>query len=308
MKKIAVIIPCYNESQTIRRVVKDFQRSLPTAVIYVYDNNSTDGSGKIACQTGAIVRLERQQGKGNVIRRAFREVEADCYVLVDGDATYPATVASEMVELVLQKDVDMVIGDRLSSTYFQQNKRPFHNLGNTLVRRTINFIFRCQIRDIMTGYRAFSRNFVKTFPVLSEGFEIETEMTIHAVHNNLSLKHIVIDYRDRQQGSHSKLNTYGDGFKVLQTIFRLFRQYKPLTFFGSLAIFLLLFALTFFIPLLFEFWQTGLVERFPTLIVCGFVVIAAIQSFFTGLILSSLVQKNRQDFEWRLIEMARQKD
>ena len=303
MDKVAVLIPCYNESKTIEKVVMDFRKNLPEATVYVYDNNSTDHTAEIAKRAGAFVRYEKQQGKGNVIRRMLREIDAECYVMVDGDDTYPAEYAPEMVEKVLCDKADMVVGDRLSSTYFVQNRRPFHNLGNTLVRGAINALFRSEIKDIMTGYRALSYQFAKSFPVMSKGFEIETEMSIHAVDKNMSIANVIIDYRDRPEGSESKLNTYSDGMRVLITIFRLFRSYRPLAFFGSLSVFLLVLSVAFFCPVFAEYLKTGEVERFPTLIVCGFVAIAAIQSVFTGLILQNIVQKNRQDFEMRLHEI-----
>lgn len=300
MDKIAVLIPCYNEAATIEKVVTDMKAALPEAVIYVYDNNSSDATAEIAARAGAIVRREPAQGKGNVIRRMFREVDAQCYLMTDGDDTYPAEFAPQMCRGVLEGQADMVIGDRLSSTYFTENKRPFHNLGNTLVRGAINLMFRTDIKDVMTGYRAFSYQFVKTFPVLSKGFEIETEMTIHAVQKNMHCKNVVIQYRDRPEGSESKLNTYSDGFKVLLTIGRLFKNYRPLGFFSLLALALLLISGVFFLPVLAEYLQTGLVSRFPTLIVCGFVALAAIISFFAGMVLDTIQQKNRQDFEMNL--------
>lgn len=300
MDKIAVLIPCYNESKTIEKVVKDFKRVLPEAVIYVYDNNSTDGTDEIARRAGAIVRYEYQQGKGSVIRRMFREIDARCYIMTDGDDTYPAEFAPEMAEKVLNKKVDMVVGDRLSSTYFEENKRPFHNLGNVIVRKSVNMLFKTDLRDIMTGYRAFSYAFVKTFPVLSKGFEIETEMSIHAVDKGMYVENVIIEYRDRPEGSDSKLNTYSDGFKVLKTIMRLYRNYRPMRFFGSVSAVLLLLAVVFFVPVFHTYLVTGTVPNFPTLIVCGFVVLAAVQSFFAGLILQNGVQKNRQDFEMEL--------
>lgn len=300
MDKIAVLIPCYNESKTIEKVVKDFKKVLPEAVIYVYDNNSTDHTDEIAHKAGAVVRYEYQQGKGNVIRRMFREIDAECYVMADGDDTYPAEFAPEMVEKVLKKKVDMVIGDRLSSTYFTENKRPFHNFGNSLVRKAINVMFKTEIKDIMTGYRAFSYQFVKSFPVLSKGFEIETEMSIHAVDKNMLLENVIIEYRDRPEGSESKLNTYSDGFKVLKTIGRLFKSYKPLAFFGTIAAMLMILAVAFFVPVFATYLKIGEVPNFPTLIVCGFAVLAAIQSLFSGMILQNIVQKNRQDFEMEL--------
>jgi len=307
MDKIAVLIPCYNESLTIEKVIKDFRAALPESTIYVYDNNSTDNTAQIAEEAGAVVRKEYQQGKGNVIRRMFREIDAECYIMVDGDNTYPAECAPEMVQKVLDKNVDMVVGDRLSSTYFEENKRPFHNFGNSLVRKSINVLFHSDIKDIMTGYRAFSYQFVKSFPVLSGGFEIETEMSIHAIDKNLLIENVIIEYRDRPEGSESKLNTYSDGFKVLMTICRLFRNYRPMAFFGLIALVLALLSIGFFIPIMAEFISTGLVPHFPTLIVCGFVFIAAIQSFFSGLILENIKQKNRQDFEMQLIAVQDRK-
>ena len=300
MDKIAVLIPCYNEEKTIAKVVKDARAALPEAVIYVYNNNSSDRTAELAAEAGALVRNEYMQGKGNVIRRMFREVEAECYVMVDGDDTYPMEYAAEMVDKVLHHNADMVVGDRLSSTYFTENKRPFHNMGNSLVRGSINRLFGCDIKDIMTGYRAFSYGFVKTFPVLSKGFEIETEMTIHAVSNNMQIENVVVDYRDRPEGSESKLNTYADGLKVLGTIGKLYKDYKPLGFFTLLAVLLAAVSIVFFIPVLVDFIKTGMVDKFPTLFVCGFVMLAAIQSFFSGLILSNMALKNRRDFEFRL--------
>lgn len=301
MDLIAVLIPCYNESKTIEKVVKDFKSVLPQATIYVYDNNSFDDTAKIAERAGAVVRHEYKQGKGNVIRRMFREIDAQCYIIADGDDTYPAEVAPQMVEKVLNKNVDMVVGDRLSSTYFEENKRPFHNFGNIIVRKGINALFKSEIKDIMTGYRAFSYQFVKTFPVLSQGFEIETEMSIHAIDKNMYVENEIIEYRDRPEGSESKLNTYSDGYKVLITIARLFRNYKTLLFFGTIAFILAVVSIGFFIPVFVEYIETGLVPRFPTLIMCVFFMIAAIQSFFAGLILETSAQKNRHDFEMDLI-------
>ena len=303
MDKIAVLIPCYNESKTIEKVVTDFKRELPEATIYVYDNNSTDGTDKIAAAAGAVVRYEYQQGKGNVIRRMFRDIDAECYIMTDGDDTYPAEYAREMANKVLERNVDMVVGDRLSSTYFEENKRPFHNFGNSIVRSSINRLFKSNIKDIMTGYRAFSYLFVKTFPVLSKGFEIETEMSIHTVDKNLFVENVVIDYRDRPEGSESKLNTYSDGFKVLRTIFRLFKNYKPMQFFSLLAFVLAVISAVFFAPVFIAFLKTGVVDKMPTLIVSGFTMLAAIQSLFSGLILATMTQKNRQDFEMQLMNM-----
>ena len=302
MDKIAVLIPCYNEGATITKVVTDFRRVMPEAVIYVYDNNSTDNTVEAAAAVGAVVRREYMQGKGNVIRRMFREIDAEVYIMADGDDTYPAEYARQMAELVLDKHADMVVGDRLSSTYFTENQRPFHNMGNSLVRSAINKLFKSDIKDVMTGYRAFSYNFVKTFPVLSKGFEIETEMTIHAVDKNMYVANVIIDYRDRPEGSESKLNTYADGFKVLNTIFRLYKNYKPGRFFTWLAAMLMIIAVIFFIPVLVTFIKEGVVPRLPTLVVCGFVAIAAIQAYFSGMILSTLVEKDKRDFEYRLID------
>ena len=304
MDKIAVLIPCYNESKTIDKVVRDFKKALPEATIYVYDNNSKDGTDKIAKNAGAIVRYEHQQGKGNVIRRMFSEIDAECYLMVDGDDTYPAEAASQMVDKILNDKADMIVGDRLSSTYFEENKRPFHNFGNSIVRWSINTLFKNDIKDIMTGYRAFSYRFVKTFPVLSKGFEIETEMSIHAVDKNMFVENVIIDYRDRPEGSESKLNTYSDGIKVLMTIMRLFRTYRPGGFFGVIASILALIAIIFFVPILITYSRTGLVPQLPTLIVCGFVMIAAIQSFFAGVVLKTIYQKNRQDFEMELYRVT----
>ncbi len=304
MDKIAVLIPCYNEEKTIAKVIKDTKAALPEAVIYVYNNNSTDRTAELARQQGAIVRDEYMQGKGNVIRRMFREIDAQCYIMVDGDDTYPMEFASEMVDKVLHHNADMVVGDRLSSTYFEENKRPFHNMGNSVVKASINHLFGCEVKDIMTGFRAFSYGFVKTFPVLSKGFEIETEMTIHAVYNHMQIDNVIVEYRDRPEGSVSKLNTYTDGFRVLGTIFRLYRDYKPFGSFSFLASFLALAAILFFIPVLLEFLETGLVLKFPTLIVCGFVMMAAIQSFFAGLILSNMAMKSRRDFEYRFTRVC----
>ena len=302
MDKIAVLIPCYNESKTIEKVVKDFKSVLPEAVIYVYDNNSSDNTAEKAEKAGAVVRHEYMQGKGNVIRRMFREIDAEVYIMADGDDTYPAEYAREMADKVIFKKADMVVGDRLSSTYFTENKRPFHNLGNTLVRGSINRLFKNNIKDVMTGYRAFSYNFVKTFPVLSQGFEIETEMTIHAVDKNMAVENVIIDYRDRPDGSESKLNTYSDGFKVLKTIIRLYKNYKPRQFFTLFSFLLGIIALIFFVPVFITYIKTGLVPPLPTLVMCGFVVLAAIQSYFSGLILSTIAQKSKQDFEYKLVQ------
>lgn len=307
MDKIAVLIPCYNESLTIKKVIEDWKSALPEAKIYVYDNNSTDNTTEIAMNAGATVKYEYQQGKGNVIRRMFREIDAESYIMIDGDDTYPAEHGHEMVELVLNKNVDMVVGDRLSSTYFEENKRPFHNFGNEIVRKSINRMFKSDIKDIMTGFRAFSYNFVKTFPVLSKGFEIETEMSIHAVDKNMYVENVIVDYRDRPNGSESKLNTFSDGIKVLKTIGRLYRDYRPLGFYSFLSAILAIISTIFIIPVLITYGKTGLVPEFPTLIVCGFVYLAALLSFFSGMILASIQLRNRQEFEMSLMRCEESK-
>lgn len=302
MDRRAVLIPCFNEEATIAKVVTDFKTLLPDAVIYVYDNNSTDNSVSLATFAGAVVRHEYRQGKGNVIRRMFREIDAEAYIMVDADDTYPAEAANTMVNLVLNHKAEMVIGDRLSSTYETENKRRFHNFGNNLVRSAINHLFHTSIRDIMTGYRAFSYEFVKTFPVLSSGFEIETEMTIHAIDRKMQIETVVVDYRDRPAGSESKLNTIPDGIRVLRTIVKLYRNYMPLRFFGIIAVILSALSVLFFIPVWMDYLKTGLVERFPTLIVCGIVMVVALLMFIAGVILSTLRQNDRRDFEFKLVQ------
>lgn len=305
MDKIAVLIPCYNEAKTIKKVVDDWKKALPEAVIYVYDNNSSDGTDKIALSAGAVVRYEHQQGKGNVVRRMFQEIDAECYIMVDGDDTYPAENGRNMTDAVLKNSVDMVVGDRLSSTYFQENKRPFHNFGNSIVRISINKMFKSDICDIMTGYRAFSYRFVKSFPVVSTAFEIETEMTIHAIDKNMHIKNEIVTYRDRPEGSESKLNTIRDGIKVIKTILHLYCDYRPLQFFCSSSAFLAAISLIFFIPVFNSYLHTGLVLKFPTLIVCGFSFMAAIISLFAGLILSAIQHKERREYEFRLQQIDR---
>ena len=307
MDKLAVLIPCYNEGKTIEKVVTDCKKAIaniPNSEVYVYDNNSTDNTGELAHKAGAIVRHEYMQGKGNVIRRMFREIDAECYIMIDGDDTYPAEEIPKMANYILTKKYDMVVGDRLSSSYFEENKRPFHGIGNKLVRGSINFFFKNDIRDIMTGYRAFSFEFVKSYPVLSRGFEIETEMSIFATVNNLAVKNYIIEYRDRPAGSESKLNTYSDGFKVLRLIFTLYRNYKPFNFYGLLALLLVILSLGFFIPNVWlPYEATGKVANMHTLIVCGFCIIAGIISFYSGLILDSIQRKERREFEFRLQEL-----
>jgi len=304
--KIAVLIPCYNEEKTIAKVIEDFKKSLPDAIVYVYDNNSSDNTAEIAKKSGAVVRRETQQGKGFVLRRMFREINARCYLLVDGDDTYPAQSAPEMCAEILSGRADMVVGDRLSTTYYKENKRSFHGFGNSLVKFFINKLFASKISDVMTGYRAMSYLFVKSFPVLSRGFEIETEMTIHAVEKKLAVLSVPVEYRDRPEGSVSKLNTFTDGFKVIISIFRLYKNYKPFYFFGILSALLFSIALAFFIPVFITYINTSQVPKFPTLIVCGFSIIASIQCLFSGFILSTANQKNLQDFELRLYDIYKE--
>ena len=302
-----MLIPCYNEEKTIEKVIRDFHKKVPNAVIYVYDNNSTDNTATLAVEAGAVVRREYKQGKGNVIRRMFREIDAKCYIMVDGDDTYPAKDAPAMVEAVLNRGIDMVIGDRLSSTYFIENKRLFHNIGNRIVRYSINRLFKSSIRDIMTGYRGLSYLFVKSFPVLSQRFELETEMTIHAIDKNMLIESVVVDYRDRSAGSVSKLNTVTDGIKVIKTIVSLFKNYRPMVFFTAISTVLFLIGIVMFIPILITFFSTGLVPRFPTLFFCVFIWLVAIQLFFTGVTLDVIKEKNMHDFEMRLHEIEYRK-
>ena len=303
MDKVAVLIPCKNEATAIAEVVNGFRQQLPEAVVYVYDNCSTDGTARIAAEAGAVVRHEGVTGKGNVIRRMFREVDAECYLMVDGDGTYSAAAARALVEAVTLHGADMAVGDRLSTTYFDENKRPMHNAGNRLVRRLVHSIYHVDVRDIMTGYRAFSRRFVKLFPVMSDGFQVETEMTLHALDKRFVIEQIPVEYRDRAEGgSASKLNTLSDGRRVLQTILVLFKEYKPMRFFGLVALLLAVVALAFFIPILVEYFRTGLVPRFPTLFLSLFIAMAALMSFFTGLTLDVIAQKDRKMYELKLIE------
>lgn len=307
MDKIAILIPCYNESKTITKVINDFKKVLPESTIYVYDNNSTDNTDILARQAGAVVKYEYKQGKGQVIRSMFADIDAECYLMIDGDDTYPAENAREMVDIILNKKADMVIGDRLSSTYFNENKRPFHNIGNKLVRFLINMLFKNNIRDIMTGYRAFSYEFVKTFPVLSKGFEIETEMTIHALDKNMGVKNVIVTYRDRPEGSQSKLNTYSDGIKVIKTIANLFKNYRPFSFCATLGTILLLITAGLFIPVFIDYLKTGLVQRFPTLIVSGFLGLVSVHFYFSGIILNVIAHHQKQEFEFRLNQVKQYK-
>ncbi len=295
-KRVAVLIPCFNEAKTIEGVVEDFKRELPGSKIYVYDNNSTDDTAKIAKKAGAIVAREPIQGKGNVMRRMFREVEADYYILVDGDSTYFAKDAPKLLA-ELDKGYDMAIGDRLSSSYFAENKRAFHDFGNILVRKLVNNLYKGKITDIMTGYRAFNRDFVKTFPILSKGFEVETEMTIHALDKNMATSNVTIEYRDRPKGSKSKLSTIPDGLRVLKTIAMLFKYYKPFAFFGWISVINLLLSLIFIIPVLIEYFSTGLVPRMPSFVTGLILIIISVLSFVCGLILDNVARSNRQNFE-----------
>ena len=297
MDKIAVIIPCYNEATTINKVIKDFKKSLPESTIYVFDNNSTDGTGSIAKNAGAKVYHEQKQGKGNVLRTAFRLINAECYIIVDGDDTYSANSAKEMCNAIIKDGFDMVIGDRLSSSYFSENKRKFHGFGNKLVRSLISLIYHRKIHDVMTGYRALSYCFVKTFPIISKGFEIETEMTIHALDKNLAIKNQVIDFQDRPAGSVSKLNTISDGIKVIKTISNFYKNYKPFCFFSILTFILAIIGTFFLIPVLVEYSITGLVPKLPSFLASIFFYLCAVQSFFGGLILQNTTEKARQQFE-----------
>ena len=297
MKKIAVLVPCYNEELTIKSVIDDFKNVIPEADIYVYDNNSKDKTAEIAKNAGAILVREYRQGKGNVVRSMFRDIEADCYIMVDGDDTYPAKDAYNVAKLVLEKKADMAIGDRLSSTYFTENKRPFHNTGNRLVRSLINRIFKSEVKDIMTGCRAFNRKFVKSFPVLSNGFEIETEMSIHALDKRFLIKEVPIAYRDRPDGSESKLNTFRDGFRVLKTILNLYKNYKPLSFFGGISSILFIIGILMFLPVLTGYIKTGLVAKFPTLIVSIGLLTSSLVSLACGLILDTVKKHSDQFYE-----------
>jgi len=306
--RVAVLIPCYNEAQTIAKVVGDFRRALPEAIVYVYDNNSTDGTADIAKEAGAIVAREPRQGKGNVVRAMFRKIEADCYLLVDGDDTYPAEDARQLIDSVLHDGADMAIGDRLSSTYHKENKRRFHSRGNKSVRGIVNLLFKAGIKDILTGYRAFSRVFVKTFPVLSKGFEIEPEMTTHALDKQLTITQIPVRYRDRPAGSQSKLRTVRDGFRVISTIFALFKDYRPLAFFGLFSLLFFGGSVGLFIPVFIDYLETGLVPRMPTLVVSGIMVLASLLSLSCGLILDTLLKQHRQMFELEIVRYYAHED
>ncbi|MGP4059107.1 glycosyltransferase family 2 protein [Halobacillus sp. H74] len=299
--RIAVLLPCYNEEQTIGEVIEDFRKELPEADIYVYDNNSKDRTSEVAAEHGAIVKKEMRQGKGHVVRSMFRDIDADYYVMADGDRTYPAKFVHQLLEPLRRQEANIVIGDRLSNgTYVEENKRKFHNLGNNLVRGLINFLYKSDLKDIMTGYRAFDRLFVKSMPVMSPGFEIETEMTIHTLDKRFSIKEIPIDYQDRPEGSESKLNTFSDGYKVLNKIFTLFKEYKPMLFFSFWSIILLVLGLAAGIPVLVEFANTGFITKVPSAILAVGLVILSVLSFGCGLILDTVAANFKKQFEWEL--------
>ncbi|HCA4786184.1 TPA: glycosyltransferase, partial [Enterococcus faecium] len=300
-EKIAVLIPCYNEEATISTVIADFKRELPEADIYVYDNNSTDRTYELAVQGGAIVKKEPRQGKGNVIRQMFFDIDADYYLMVDGDDTYPAEAVHGLLEKLRSGEADMVIGDRLSNgTYFDENKRPFHDFGNNLVRNTITRMYKTKILDVMTGYRGFNRIFVKSFPIMSSGFQIETELTIHALDKKFKFVEIPIDYRDRPEGSESKLNTFSDGFKVIMMIIKMFKDYKPLLFFGIWTIFFFLFGLVTGIPVIREYMLTSFITRIPSAILSTVLMTLALLSLVTGLILDTVVTNAKKEYELNL--------
>ena len=299
-RKIAVLIPCYNEEITIKKVIKDFKKALPKASIYVYNNNSTDKTKEIALKEKVIVKDEYLQGKGNVVRSMFRDIDADVYVLVDGDDTYPADEVNKLVGPVLDGKADMVIGDRLSSTYFTENKRPFHNTGNKLVRNLINHLFKSEINDIMTGYRAFSKRFVKCMPVMSQGFQIETEMTIFSLVYNMNIVEVPITYRDRPEGSVSKLNTYGDGFKVLITLFNLFKDNRPFLFFGVISSVLFILGLLVGAPVIIEFAKTAYITKVPSAILAVGLILNSFILFSAGLIMDAVKNKTRFMYECQM--------
>lgn len=302
MEKIAVLIPCYNEELTIEKVIKDFRKELPEADIYVYNNNSKDRTKEIAIKNGAIVVDEYKQGKGNVVRSQFRDIEADIYVMVDGDDTYPGEFVHQLIEPVRNGQADMTIGDRLSNgTYQKENKRPFHEFGNNLVKKAINVLFDTKLKDIMTGYRVFNKRFVKNMPVLSPKFEIETEMSLYALDKKYIIKEIPIVYRDRPEGSSSKLNTVGDGIKVVKTIVRMFKDYKPFKFFGLIALILFIIGLAIGIPVLVEFFKTAYITKVPSAILAtGFMGLAAV-SLQCGIVLDTITRQHKEDYELNLL-------
>lgn len=303
---IAVIIPCYNEALTIGKVIDDFRSELPEATVYVYDNNSTDGTAEIARTRGAIVKYEPRQGKGNVCRQMFRDIDADCYLMVDGDDTYPAESARSLCAPILAGEADMVVGDRLSNgAYAQQNARAFHGFGNDLVRAMIRWIYGYGFEDVMTGYRAMSRPFVKTFPVLSEGFQIETELSIHAVDRRWRIADVPVEYRNRPEGSVSKLNTVRDGLKVIAMIGTLFKDYRPLKFFSLVALLFCIGGLCAGIPVVTEYLATGLVPRFPTAILAVALMFMAALSLATGFILDAVAKVERKQWELRVYRQTK---
>ena len=302
-KKIAVLIPCYNEELTVEKTVTDFKKALPDADIYVYNNNSKDKTKELAIKAGAIVKDEYKQGKGAVVRSMFRDIDADVYIMVDGDDTYPAEEVEELIKPVLEGRADMVIGDRLSSTYYTENKRPFHNFGNSLVKGLINFLFKSNLNDIMTGYRAFSKKFVKCMPVLSDGFQIETEMTIFALTSNMLVVNVPITYRDRPEGSESKLNTFSDGFKVLLTLFNLFKDNRPFLFFGSISIIIFIIGLLVGVPVINEFIKTAYITKVPSAVLAAALMINAFLLFSVGIILDSIKNTKRYLFECHMNEV-----
>lgn len=301
MNQIAVIIPCYNEAATITQVVRDFAAALPGAAIVVGDNNSHDETARLAREAGAMVIAEPRQGKGNMLRTLLQSVEAECYLMVDGDATYPAESARQLCDKVLNEGCDMAIGDRLSSTYFTVNQRRFHNTGNRMMRGLVNWMCHSNVQDILTGYRAMSRRFVKNFPLRSTGFEVETEMTVHALEHSFKVDAVPVDYRDRPEGSHSKLSTWGDGLRAIKTALTLFGEHRPLRFFSIIAAVLLLLALVLVTPVLIEYFQTGLVPRFPTLIVSGFIAMLAMMLWVGGVILEVISRNNWKQYELMLM-------
>jgi glycosyltransferase involved in cell wall biosynthesis len=301
MTKIALLVPCYNEEKTVAQVIQDFKKYIPGAEIYVYDNNSTDQTSKIALENGAIVRREYKQGKANVVRSMFRQIDADYYVMVDGDNTYPASQVEKLLDIMRERNCDMVVGDRLTNgTYTQENKRAFHNFGNNLVKSLINIIFKSHLKDIMTGYRVFSKRFVKTYPVMCQGFELETEMTIYALNNHLNIVEVPVDFIDRPEGSFSKLNTFTDGRKVILTIFNLFRHYKPFQFFGFIALFFMIAAIIVGIPPIIEFIKFHYVYKVPSAILASGLMMFASLSFAIGLILDTIAINDKKHLQIEL--------
>lgn len=301
MSKIAVLVPCYNEELTVEKVVTDFKKELPNADIYVYDNNSKDKTAVLASAAGAIVKKETAQGKGNVVRSMFKDIDADVYILVDGDDTYPAEEVHKLILPVQEGNADMVIGDRLSNgTYFEENKRGFHGFGNNLVKNLINFLFKSNINDIMTGYRVYSRRFVKNMPVMSSGFQIETEMTIFSLVYRMKIVEIPITYRDRPAGSESKLNTFSDGFKVLVKLFDLFKNYRPMLFFSCISVLFVILGLIIGTPVITEFFKTAFITKIPSAVLAASLFIIAFLFFMIGIILDAIKNQMCILFECQL--------